>query len=55
MWRDVYEHALDLFYQVFTSLEDQETLDTDNELHLHALLRTFLPQIQRNLDSFRDG
>ena len=55
MWRDVYEHVLDLFYQIFTSLEDQGTLDPDNELHLYALHHTFLPQIQRNLDSFRDG
>ncbi|KAK6317433.1 hypothetical protein J4Q44_G00128330 [Coregonus suidteri] len=37
MWRDVYEHALDLFYQIFTSLEDQETLNPDNEVHLFAL------------------
>uniref|UniRef100_A0AAQ4RJX6 Integrase catalytic domain-containing protein n=1 Tax=Gasterosteus aculeatus aculeatus TaxID=481459 RepID=A0AAQ4RJX6_GASAC len=37
MWRDVYEHALDLFYQIFTSLEDQGTLNPDNEVHLFAL------------------
>uniref|UniRef100_A0A667ZKG8 Integrase core domain-containing protein n=1 Tax=Myripristis murdjan TaxID=586833 RepID=A0A667ZKG8_9TELE len=34
MWRDVYEHALDIFYQIFTSLEDQGTLNPDNEVHL---------------------
>uniref|UniRef100_A0A3Q3EV71 Integrase catalytic domain-containing protein n=1 Tax=Labrus bergylta TaxID=56723 RepID=A0A3Q3EV71_9LABR len=54
MWRDVYEHALDLFYQIFTSLEDQGTLNPDNEVHLYALHRIFLPQIQRTLSSFRD-
>lgn len=55
MWRDVYEHALDLFYQIFTSLEDQGTLNPDNEIHLFALHRIFLPLIQQSLDSFKDA
>ncbi|KAI3352044.1 hypothetical protein L3Q82_020859 [Scortum barcoo] len=55
MWRDVYEHALDLFYQIFTSLEDQGTLNPDNEVHLFALHRIFIPLIQQSLDSFRDA
>ncbi|XP_030219379.1 uncharacterized protein LOC115548716 isoform X1 [Gadus morhua] len=55
MWRDVYEHALDLFYQIFTSLQDQGTLNPDNEVHLFALHRIFLPLIQQSLDSFRDA
>ncbi|KAL7369439.1 hypothetical protein ABVT39_015229 [Epinephelus coioides] len=55
MWRDVYEHTLDLFYQIFTSLEDQGTLNPDNEVHLFALHRSFLPLIQQSLDSFRDA
>nr|XP_040035103.1 uncharacterized protein LOC120820917 isoform X1 [Gasterosteus aculeatus aculeatus] len=55
MWRDVYEHALDLFYQIFTSLEDQGTLNPDNEVHLFALHRIFLPLVQQSLDSFRDA
>lgn len=55
MWRDVYEHALDLFYQIFTSLEDQGTLDPDNEVHLLALHRSFRPLIQQSLDSFKDA
>lgn len=37
MWRDVYEHALDLFYQMFTSLKHQGTLNPDSEIHLYAL------------------
>lgn len=55
MWRDVYEHTLDLFYQIFTSLEDQGTLNPDNEVHLFALHRSFLPLIQQSLGSFRDA
>uniref|UniRef100_A0AAQ4NS62 Integrase catalytic domain-containing protein n=1 Tax=Gasterosteus aculeatus aculeatus TaxID=481459 RepID=A0AAQ4NS62_GASAC len=55
MWRDVYEHALDLFYQIFTSLEDQGTLNPDNEVHLFALHWIFLPLVQQSLDSFRDA
>lgn len=45
MWRDVYEHALDLFYQIITSLENQGTLNPDNKVHLFALHRSFLPII----------
>uniref|UniRef100_A0A3B1JFC5 Integrase catalytic domain-containing protein n=1 Tax=Astyanax mexicanus TaxID=7994 RepID=A0A3B1JFC5_ASTMX len=55
LWRDVYEHALDLFYQIFVSLEDHSALHPDNELHLFALHWIFLPQIQRHLKSFRDA
>ena len=55
MWRDVYEHALDLIYQIFTALEDQGTLNPDNEVHLFALYQIFLPQIQQSLNSFRDA
>nr|XP_040039706.1 uncharacterized protein LOC120823631 isoform X2 [Gasterosteus aculeatus aculeatus] len=55
MWRDVYEHALDLFYQIFTSLEDQGTLNPDNEVHLFALHWIFFPLVQQSLDSFRDA
>uniref|UniRef100_A0A3B3RT86 Integrase core domain-containing protein n=1 Tax=Paramormyrops kingsleyae TaxID=1676925 RepID=A0A3B3RT86_9TELE len=53
MWRDVYEHVLDLFYQIFVSLEDQGTLNPDNEVHLYTLHQIFLPQIPKHLDSFR--
>lgn len=55
MWRDVYEHALDLFYQIFSSFEHQGTLNPDNEVHLFALHRVFIPLIQRSLDSFREA
>ncbi len=55
IWRDVYEHALDLFYQIFTLLEDQGTLNPDHDIRLFALHRIFLPLIQRSLDSFRDA
>ncbi|CAI5694549.1 unnamed protein product [Oreochromis niloticus] len=52
MWRDVYEHALDLLYQIVTSLEHQGTLNPDNEIHLYALHRVFLPHIQSNRDAW---
>ncbi|XP_060754200.1 uncharacterized protein LOC132864798 isoform X2 [Neoarius graeffei] len=55
MWRDVYEHTLDLFYQIFTSLEGQGILNPDSEVHLFALHHTFLPVIQHSLNSFRDA
>lgn len=55
LWRDVYEHAIDLFYQTFMTMENNGTLDPDNEIHLFALHWIFLPQIQKHLESFRRG
>ncbi|MED6234086.1 hypothetical protein ATANTOWER_021901 [Ataeniobius toweri] len=55
MWRDVYEHLLDLFYQLFISFENQGALNPDTEIHLYALHRIFLLQIQRSLNTFRDA
>lgn len=55
MWRDVYEHVLDLFYHIFFTLEEQGLLEPDNEVHLYALHWTFIPLIQKHLDSFKDG
>ncbi|XP_072563413.1 uncharacterized protein [Paramormyrops kingsleyae] len=53
MWRDVYEHVLDLFYQIFVSLEDRGPLNPDNEVRLYTLHRIFLHQIQKHLETFR--
>uniref|UniRef100_A0A8C4XD48 Integrase core domain-containing protein n=1 Tax=Erpetoichthys calabaricus TaxID=27687 RepID=A0A8C4XD48_ERPCA len=55
MWRDVYEHVLDLFYSIFFTLERQQLLEPDNELHLFSLHWNFLPLIQSNLKSFQNA
>ncbi|KAK5614772.1 hypothetical protein CRENBAI_018735, partial [Crenichthys baileyi] len=55
MWRDVYENVLDLFYQLFISFKNQGALNPDAEIHLYALHRILLPQIQRSLNTFRDA
>ncbi|KAI4881046.1 hypothetical protein NFI96_030014 [Prochilodus magdalenae] len=53
--RDVYEEVLDLFYTIFTNLESEGFLNPDNEVHLYALHRCFLPRIQKHLDLFQRG
>lgn len=55
LWRDVYVGALDLFYTIFNNLETEGLLNPDNEVHLYALHRCFVPHIQKHLDVFRHG
>ncbi|KAF4115086.1 hypothetical protein G5714_002575 [Onychostoma macrolepis] len=54
-WRDVYAGVLDLFYTIFTNLENDGLLNPDDEVHLYALQRCFLPHVQKHLQYFQDG
>ncbi|XP_016343688.1 uncharacterized protein LOC107689982 [Sinocyclocheilus anshuiensis] len=55
LWRDVYAGVLDLFYTIFTNLENDGLLNPDDEVHLYALQRCFLPHVQKHLQYFQDG
>lgn len=55
LWRDVYGGVLDLFYTIFTKLENDGLLNPDDEVHLYALQRCFLPHVQKHLQYFLDG
>uniref|UniRef100_A0A4W5MRP9 Integrase core domain-containing protein n=1 Tax=Hucho hucho TaxID=62062 RepID=A0A4W5MRP9_9TELE len=55
LWRDVFGGVLDLFYTSFCNLEREDLLNLDEEIHIYALHWSFLPQIQRHLQFFKDG
>ncbi|XP_016118714.1 uncharacterized protein [Sinocyclocheilus grahami] len=55
LWRDVFLHVLQYFYNLFHSLEDSEVLDPDDDVHKMSLQIVFLPEIQKRLDLFRNG
>lgn len=55
LWRDVFLHVLQYFYNLFHSLEDSEVLDPDDDIHKLSLHIVFLPEIQKRLNLFRNG
>ncbi|KAK9976937.1 hypothetical protein ABG768_018758 [Culter alburnus] len=55
LWRDVFLHVLQYFYNLFYTLEDSEVLDPDDDVHKMSLQIVFLPEIQKRLDLFRNG
>ena len=55
LWRDLYNGCICLFYTFFHFLEDLLLLDPDDMLDIYALHFVFLPVIQNQLDTFREG
>ncbi|XP_021346964.1 uncharacterized protein LOC110446246 isoform X2 [Mizuhopecten yessoensis] len=55
LWRDVFEQVIDLFYQLFYSMEDEGELDINSPTHMYALQFCFLPIINDHLEEFRQG
>lgn len=55
LWRDLYSGCVCFFYTFFRSLESLTLLDPDDLLDIYALHFAFLPIIQGQLDTFRDG
>lgn len=55
LWRDVFGGVLDLFYTSFCNLEREGLLNPDEEIHMYALHWSFLPQLQKHLQFFKDG
>ena len=52
LWRDVFRVVTHIFYYTFQSMEEAGILERSNTLHLFALHFTFLPRINRALQSF---
>ena len=52
LWRDVFRVVTHIFYYTFQSMEEAGILERSNALHLFALHFTFLPRINRALQSF---
>ena len=55
LWRDLYSGCICYLYSIFYYLEDIDVLDTDDIRDKYALHVVFLPVIQNQLDSFREG
>ena len=51
-WRDLYPACIAVYYMLFWSLEDSESLDSGNAIDLFCLHYVFLPRINRFLTSF---
>lgn len=55
LWRDVFLHVLQPFYNTFYCLEDSENLNPDNDIHRLSLHIVYLPEIQKRLEHFRQA
>jgi len=55
LWRDVYLHAVSLYYELFQHYEHERALDMLSNVQVYALHYTYLPIIQRSLDQFSEA
>lgn len=55
LWRDVFTSCVSYFYYLFRAMESDSVLDPDSAEDLLALHCVFLPVVQQQLDSFREG
>ena len=55
LWRDLYSGCICFFYSFFYYLEDTNILNREDERDKYALHFVFLPVIQQQLDTFREG
>ena len=55
LWRDLFSGCVSYFYNLFYHLEAEDLLDPENEADILALHMTFLPKLQKQLDSFQQG
>lgn len=52
LWGDVWRGVVNVYYSLFTLLENDGILDCNNESHLWALHYIYLPRINRDLNLF---
>nr|XP_055035227.1 uncharacterized protein LOC129423108 [Misgurnus anguillicaudatus] len=52
LWGDVWRGVVNVYYSLFTLLENDRILDCNNESHLWALHYIYLPRINRDLGLF---
>ena len=55
LWRDVFTSCVSYFYCLFRAMELESILNPDSPANLLALHCVYLPIIQQQLDSFREG
>ncbi|KAK3099909.1 hypothetical protein FSP39_011662 [Pinctada imbricata] len=55
LWRDVFTKVIEGIYNELYSLEDSGELDPENNLHITAVHASYLPHINEQLETFRNG
>lgn len=55
LWRDIFQHVLQLYYSIFYFLEDHYELDCLSDVDLFALHYVYVPIINRALREFSDA
>ena len=55
LWRNVFSGCVSYFYFLFRTMEAEQQLNSDSIVDLLALHYIFLPRVQAQLDSFREG
>lgn len=55
LWRDVFQGCTVLYYNLFSTMEEEGILDPDNEIHLFCLHYVFLPRINSCLKEFTNA
>jgi hypothetical protein len=55
LWRDVFIQVCQKYHNLFYGMEDEGLLDVENDHHLFALQKVYLPIINEELEIFRQG
>ncbi|XP_028412590.1 uncharacterized protein LOC114535487 [Dendronephthya gigantea] len=55
LWRDLFNGVTFIYYSLFYHLEDNGILEPSNPSHLFALHYTYIPRINRHLETWRQG
>lgn len=55
LWRDVFIQVCQKYHSLFYGMEDEGLLDVENVHHIFALQKVYLPIINEELETFRQG
>lgn len=55
LWRDVWNAVPSIYYDVLHNVEEDSLLEPANGTHLFCAQHVFVPCIQEDLDTFKDG
>lgn len=55
LWRDMFTECTGYFYSLFYAMEDSGVLNPNSEIDLFALHFIFLPELQQQLSTFKEG
>ena len=55
LWRDVYSSCTIFFYNLFTYMEEEHLLNTENEIHMFSLHYIYLTRVNKALYHFSEA